>query len=207
MSKPFIPFQFTILVVLSLNASLILGQNLHASKVQWLTFEQAEKLAKSTKTPKKIMVDLYTDNCGWCKKMDLSTFQNEFISHFMNENFYPVRFNAEQKKDVQFNNTVFKLDKTGYHELAIALSMGDLGFPTLVFLDEANQIIQPIQGYQTVDELERIMYYFSNDLYRMDTPGGISWNEFVQKYKPTNSKPSQAGLIDQFNDVKMIKKN
>lgn len=207
MSKQRIPFQFTVLMVISLNASQIFSQNLHTSKVQWLTFEQAEKMAKSTKTPKKIIVDLYTDNCGWCKKMDLSTFQNEYISHFMNENFYPVRFNAEHKKDVQFNNTVFKLDKTGYHELAIALSMGDLGFPTLVFLDEANQIIQPIQGYQTVDELERIMYYFSNDLYRMDTPNGISWNEFVQKYKPTNSKPYQSGIVDQFNDVKMIKKN
>lgn len=196
------PFQFTILVLLALGNTYIFAQNLHSSKVQWISFEQAEKMAKSTKSPKKILVDLYTDNCGWCKKMDLSTFQNEFISHFMNENFYPIRFNAQQKKDVLFNDNTFKLDKSGFHELAIALSMGDLGFPTLVFLDEENQIIQPIQGYQSVDELERIMFYFANDLYK-STP----WNEFVVKYKATNSKPHlEPNGIDPNSNVEVIKK-
>ncbi len=166
--------------------SLNLGaQNLHNSKIKWVDFESAEKASKSTKTPKKIMVDLYTDNCGWCKKMDLSTFQNEFIAHYLNEKFYPIRFNAQQRKDVSFNDQIFKLDKSGYHELAIALSLGDLSMPTLVFLDEANQIIQPIPGYQNVDDLERILHYFANDIY-LKQP----WYEFVRLYKPTNSKPT-----------------
>ncbi|MEP7321628.1 MAG: DUF255 domain-containing protein [Saprospiraceae bacterium] len=189
-----------LIVLLTLNAAVVFSQNLHSSKVQWTTFEQAEKMAKSTKSPKKIMVDLYRDNCGWCKKMDLSTFQNEYISHFMNENFYPIRFNAEDKKNITFNDNLFKFDKSGFHELAIALSLGDLGFPTLVFLDEENQIIQAIPGYKTVDELERIMYFFANDFYK-STP----WNEFVQKYKATNSRPVlEPG--DPMNNVEVIKK-
>lgn len=153
------------------------------TKIKWLSFEQVE--AQRVEQPrKKIMVDLYTDNCAFCRKLDLSTFQNEFISHYLNENFFPIRFNAQSKKDIIFDKKLFKLDNSGYHELAIVLSLGDLGFPTLVFLDEDNQIIQPIQGYQTVDELERIMYYFANDVY-LNTP----WNEFVSRFKPTNSKP------------------
>lgn len=191
---------FPLIVLLTLNVTIVFGQNLHSSKVQWTTFEQAEKMAKSTKSPKKIMVDLYRDNCGWCKKMDLSTFQNEYISHFMNENFYPIRFNAEDKKNITFNDNLFKFDKSGFHELAIALSLGDLGFPTLVFLDEENQIIQAIPGYKTVDELERIMYFFANDFYK-STP----WNEFVQKYKATNSRPIlEPG--DPMNNLEVIKK-
>jgi thioredoxin-related protein len=162
------------------------AQNYAVSKIKWLSVEEVDQQQRSNKQPKKIMIDLYTDNCGWCKKMDFSTFQNEFISHYLNENFIPVRFNAQAKKEISFNQQTFKLDKSGYHELAIALSLGDLGFPTLVFLDESNQIIQPIQGYQTVDELEKIMYYFANDLYK-NTP----WNEFVQHFKPTNSKPKK----------------
>lgn len=155
-----------------------------APKIKWLSFEEAEWEAKQAKTPRKLLVELYTDKCGWCKKMDLSTFQNEFIAHYVNENFYPVKFNAELRKDIHFNSQVFKLDKSGYHELAIALTMGDLAFPTLVFMDEEYQIIQPIQGYQTVDELERIMFYFANNMHKT-TP----WNTFVQHYQPTNSKP------------------
>ena len=132
----------------------------------------------------------------------ISTFQNEFISHYLNENFYPIRFNAQHKKDVVFNDQLFKLDKSGYHELAIALSMGDLGVPTLVFLDEANQIIQPISGYQTVDELERIMFYFANDMYKT-TPR----NEFVQHYKPSNTKP-RANMPNPFEnkDIETVRK-
>ena len=34
----------------------------------WISFEQAVELQK--KEPRKILIDVYTDWCGWCKKMD-----------------------------------------------------------------------------------------------------------------------------------------
>jgi thioredoxin-related protein len=176
--------RLSLILALLACVSVVSGQGAIAPKIKWLTFEEAEWEARQAKSPRKFMVELYTDKCGLCKKMDLSTFQNEFIAHYVNENFYPVKFNAELRKDIQFNSQLFKLDKSGYHELAIALTMGDLAFPTLVFLDEDYQIIQPIQGYQTVDELERIMFYFANNMHKT-TP----WNTFVQHYQPTNSKP------------------
>lgn len=179
MGKTFDSVFYSLLMILGTVTAY--AQN--ATKIKWLSFDQVEAL-RLENPRKKIMVDLYTDNCAFCRKLDLSTFQNEFISHYLNENFFPVRFNAQHKKDIIFDKKLFKLDNSGYHELAIVLSLGDLGFPTLVFLDEDNQIIQPIQGYQTVDELERIMYYFANDIY-LNTP----WNEFVSRFKPTNSKP------------------
>ena len=45
-----------------------------AAKIEWLTWDQA--VAKMEKEPRKIMVDVYTDWCGWCKRMDASTFQD-----------------------------------------------------------------------------------------------------------------------------------
>ena len=42
----------------------------------------------------------------------------------MNENFYPVKFNAETKSGYPLNDQVFHLDRSGFHELAIDLSMG-----------------------------------------------------------------------------------
>lgn len=193
---------FYILPFLLCCVYLIPAQQVMTSKVKWLSFEEADIMAKSAKTPKKLLVELYTDKCGWCRKMDLSTFQNEFIVHYLNENFYPIKFNAEQRKDIEFNSQVFKQDKSGFHELAIALTMGDLAFPTLVFLDEENQIIQPIQGYQTVDELERIMFYFANNMYKT-TP----WNNFVEHYKPTNSKPKIDPRPDQIQFILTPKSN
>src|SRR6056297_2237383 len=78
-------------------------------KVQWYSFEKAVELNK--KEPKKILVDVYTDWCGWCKKMKKNTFNHPEIAKYINENFYPVRFNAETDKTVRFMGKTFT--KTG----------------------------------------------------------------------------------------------
>ncbi|MEM9868741.1 MAG: DUF255 domain-containing protein, partial [Bacteroidota bacterium] len=67
--------QFTYLFLLSLT---ILGSfsSINAQSVNWITWEEAVTLAESESNTKKIFVDVYTDWCGWCKKMDKDTFQN-----------------------------------------------------------------------------------------------------------------------------------
>jgi thiol:disulfide interchange protein len=36
------------------------------TEIKWISFEEA--VAKTSENPKMILVDLYTDWCGWCKK-------------------------------------------------------------------------------------------------------------------------------------------
>ena len=60
--------------------------------VKWLSFEEAQKLA--AKTPKKIFVDVYTDWCGWCKKMDKNTLSDPGIKDYLNKKYYAVKLNA-----------------------------------------------------------------------------------------------------------------
>ena len=74
-------------------------------KIKWMDFEEA--VAMNQKKPKKIFIDMYTDWCGWCKKMDASTFVNPVIVKYMNDNFYAVKFNAERKDAVNFNGTSY----------------------------------------------------------------------------------------------------
>ena len=42
------------------------------TEIKWISFEEA--VAKTSENPKMILVDLYTDWCGWCKKMDRDTY-------------------------------------------------------------------------------------------------------------------------------------
>ena len=94
-------------------------------KVNWYSWEQAAEL--SEKDQKKMLVFIVTDKCNWCKKMETATFDETHIASYVNKNFYPVKFNAQDKDPITFNGREYKFikqGKGGYHELAAALTDG-----------------------------------------------------------------------------------
>ncbi len=146
--------------------------------VKWLTFEEAVVLHKEN--PKKLLIDLYTDWCGWCKVMDRETYSNEKLSAYINENFYPVKFNAEQRESVVFDGHTFKFipqGRRGVHELAAALTRNQLSYPTTVFMDEELRIIQPIAGYLKPKQMEPILNFIGGDHYKT-----VAWADYKKGY-------------------------
>jgi thioredoxin-related protein len=147
--------------------------------VKWMTFEQA--VAKSKIQKKKIFIDVFTDWCGWCKVMDKNTFSEAQVAKILNEDFYPVKFNAEQREDIQFNGTTFKFipnGNSGVHQLAASLLNNQLSYPTVVFLDEEFRIIQPLPGYQKAPEFHKIIQFIGQDYYK-----SIKWDQWQTTYK------------------------
>jgi uncharacterized protein YyaL (SSP411 family) len=68
-------------------AGMIISYAVSGQGVKWYTLEQA--IALNKKEPRKIMIDVYTDWCGWCKKMDITTFNNNVIADYLNSKYYP----------------------------------------------------------------------------------------------------------------------
>ena len=152
---------YIILMVALTNYSYLSAQT---QQINWMSWEEAVELSEAT--PKKIFVDIYTDWCGWCKKMDEHTFTDPNIIRYLNENYYPVRLNAQQKENISFAGKIYQLITQGnnaYHELAITLMNGKMKYPTMVFIDEELQVIQSIPGYRGPLELELFMTYFGED--------------------------------------------
>ena len=164
----------TSLLIFALSFFSGYAQELKEQKIKWMTWEEA--IQKSQVEERKIFVDLYTKWCTWCKKMETSTFQQEDIARFINERYYPVKFDAQYKENIEFNGEIYKF-KNGYNELATKITMGSLQFPSVIFLDENFNTIQSIPGFRKTDELEMILVYFADD-YHLSTP----WSIFQKKY-------------------------
>ena len=66
-----------------------------AGGIKWMTWKEMQEAQK--KEHRKVFVDVYTGWCGWCKRMDASTFKDAYIVKYVNDNFYAVKFDAETK--------------------------------------------------------------------------------------------------------------
>ena len=73
--------------------------------IGWMSMEEA--LAKSADEPRKIIVDVYTSWCKWCDKMEEITFQDPEIAQYINDNFYPVKFDAQSKEEILYKDKTY----------------------------------------------------------------------------------------------------
>ena len=143
--------------------------NANAQEVEWLSWKEAAELAATEQNPKKIFIDIYTDWCGWCKKMDKDTFQNPEVATYMSENFYMVKLDGEGKEPIEYKGKTFKFipsGRKGYHEFAATLMQGRMSYPTVIFLDEKLDILSPVPGYHKPKPFLNIAKYFGDNIYK-----------------------------------------
>jgi thioredoxin-related protein len=141
-----------------------------AAKINWISIEEA--VAAAEKDGKKIIIDMYTDWCGWCKRMDRDTYSKAEIINYINDNYHAVKFNAEQKEAVTLKGKTYKYvpnGRRGYHELAAAVLNGRLSYPSTVFFDSQFKLLTNVPGYQKPKDMLVILNYLGEDAYR-NTP-------------------------------------
>lgn len=148
--------------------------------IHWMTFEEA--IESNKKKPKKVFVDLYTDWCTWCLRMEKVTFENPAIAEYINENFYPVKLDAETKRNINFNNYDYKFKANdtgkGIHEMAVYLTRGKVNYPSVIFLDENMGNPQPVPGFQNPLLMDKLLKFFGEDYYKE-----IDWGLFNEFYE------------------------
>lgn len=113
-------------------------------KIEWMKFEDA--IAANAQNPKMLIVDVYTDWCGWCKKMDKETFTDPKVIAHINENFYAVKLNAEDT-----SRTFDFMGKT-YNEAQMAAAMRVNSYPNFVVIEPKLQNIAQLPGYRQPEE-------------------------------------------------------
>jgi len=151
------------------------------TEIDWISVEELS--AKNAKQPKKVLVSIYADWCGWCKKMDKDTYKNAQLINYINQNYHAVKLNSEDKKNIPFQGKTYKfVNKVprGYHELAANFLEGQLSYPGTIFLDESLDVIQGFLGYKKPQDFDVILAYFAQNEHKI-TP----WQDFVDNYQST----------------------
>ena len=148
-------------------------------KVEWMTLEQVAASMQKEKRP--ILIDLYTDWCGWCKVMDKKTYSNKKVTTYLQEKFYSVKLNAEGTQSISWNGKIYKFNanyKT--HDFAIFLTGGQLSYPTTVIIPVEAAQPQSIPGFLEPKDFEIVVKYFGEGKF-----GKIPFNQFQQQFKST----------------------
>ncbi len=169
-----------VIAILALNMNVYsLGDE--KAQINWISIEDAEKLVKQN--PKKIFVDVYTDWCGWCKRMDANTFSHSYIIDYINKNFYAVKLNAEQEESITFRGVEYVNENSGQrrssHNFAKALLQGRMSYPSVAFFDEELNLITAIPGYRDPKAFEPLLVFFHEDVF-VDQP---NLDEFISNFE------------------------
>lgn len=161
--------------------------------VKWLSFEEAEKKIKEN--PKPILVDIYTDWCGWCKRMMLTTYSDPQIADYINAYFYPVAFNAETKDTIRYQGTTYVnpvANEKGTHQLASKLSPQRLSYPTTLFMNDQFQHSTLVPGYLESKTIAPILVFYKEKIY---TDANI--NDFIAYFDSTFAPGSPVQVAQQ----------
>ena len=141
-------------------STTLIAQNNTAPAIKWISFNQLAKMQAIQKRP--VLVDVYTDWCGWCKELDRTTYADPNIVNYINSAFYAIKFNAETRDSINY------LGKTYYnrgggprstHELAVYLMGPKLSYPTTIFLNDQSNPNLIVPGYQAPNNMIPFLVY------------------------------------------------
>ena len=101
--------------------------------------------------------------------MDKKTFNQPEVVKYVNENYYAVKLNAEQKEDINFAGNVFKFvqsGRRGYHQLAAALLDERMSYPSIVYMSEKIERIMISPGFKEKDAFMTELKYAHEEAYK-----------------------------------------
>ena len=141
-----------IALMLSLNLTPAMAEK---KQIHWQTYDAGIKMIKEQN--KKGFLHFYTDWCTYCKLMNKETFNDPKIIDYLNNNFVPIRVNAEKEKDV-------------------AKKYGVNRFPSNWFIGEDSSALTNQPGFIPPEMLLNMLKFLKTDSFK-----SMKFSEFMKE--------------------------
>lgn len=173
--KSFIKITIYSLALLLLASFKSYGQS---EGIHWMSITDAYQHSISDSVKKKVFIDVYTHWCGWCKRMEASTFQDPGVIAYINARYYPVKLDAETRDTIHLGDKTFVYSpENKVNEVAAALLNNKMSYPTSIYLDERFNMLSPVAGYLTTEQIYPILHYYGENIYMSTT-----WEDYQKQY-------------------------
>lgn len=150
---------------------LLFPFSLFSQSLQWMDFNEGIK--KALKEKKMVLLDFYTNWCGFCKKMHKEVYSDKKVQEILNKYFVTIKIDGDNEKYLfQYNNKQYKaVDFFYLFEIE--------GFPTTAFIDEKGEIITSLPGYIPVHIFQSLLVYVYSKCYEKN----VDLEKFIQTNK------------------------
>ncbi|TAE23732.1 MAG: DUF255 domain-containing protein [Candidatus Kapaibacterium sp.] len=148
-------------------AQNLLSNSAPTKNSEFLSLSEGLKVAKQEKKP--LIIDFYTEWCGWCKVMDQKTYGDNRIKAILAKSFVVAKYNPEKDGDVEFEGQ--KLKATEF-----AKRMKVNGYPTTALFSEDGKYLESLNGYVEPNKFLDILNYMTNKKYGV---GGKTLDEHL----------------------------
>jgi thioredoxin-related protein len=136
-----------------------------AADIVWRSWNDGLREAQASGRP--VLVDVYTDWCGWCKKMDRESYSRAEVRDFLGHRFVTVRLDAESPTQLRYRGEELSTR-------ALVSHFRVTGYPTTIFLASNGEHVVTVPGYVPPGRFLVLLRYIGDGHYER----GVSFQDF-----------------------------
>ena len=142
--------------ILMISISFAMFAQSDVSSPQWHGWEAGIKEAHAS--GKFLLIDIFTNWCGWCKKLDNTVYIHPRVQELLAARFVPIKLNAESE-------TIVANGANHYTERECAKLLDVNSYPTILVFDSHFRLVARLNGYRDTDTFVRFLHYVIDNYY------------------------------------------
>ena len=157
--------------IVSLAALLTAAPAVGGPGPRWQGWDSGLRDAKQSGRP--VLVDVYTEWCGWCKRMDRDVYADPQVRDYLSRHYVTVKLDAEAGDAARYEGKQLT-------SRSLAARFRVSGYPTTIFLRPDGEHLVKVPGYVPADRFLTLLRYIGDGHYER----GESFEEFSKRSAP-----------------------